>query len=233
MLPALASPSPTESFQSACNEPCSDGPCDQEGKLKPVSRHADWLKTSLFNTLDLCFDEVYEEPKKILIPGGCRQILLAQHIALLLPAAEIVLTDACAQTVKKTEEEICCRFKFVCAPAESLPFEKNYFDLTIANNFFAYTHNWKTALAEICRVTHQNIFLSMHRPVVWQLFGRFFGGNASLAELGIVLPENLPDPDEFSKLSGVLLKTKMKWTPLPWVAYMTTVKPDWQTQTVL
>src|SRR5689334_16894962 len=94
-----------------CGQPC-DHPCDEpcEDKQAKQSRWTQWLRDSIFNALDVCFDDVYREPKKILIVGGCRQMALSQHIALLLPAAEITLVDPDDAVVERAKAEICCRF---------------------------------------------------------------------------------------------------------------------------
>jgi SAM-dependent methyltransferase len=217
-----------------CGKPCDscDEPCD-ERKAKFVGRFAQWLKDSLFNTLDICFDDVYREPKTILIVGGCRQMDLSQHIALLLPAAEITLVDPDAAVVAKAKEEVCCRFKFVPASLEALPFEREYFDLTIAHNFFAYPNDWKQALAEVGRVTNGNLFISQHRPLLWKLASRFAPFARAVESLGIEMPERLPSQYDF--LSGLwdFAKVKTKLAPFPWTTYMTTIKPRWEEKLVL
>lgn len=229
--------SSVESMMSGgCDKPCSE-PCSETASLNPSAENetktVQWVKNSVFNTLDLCFDEVYQEPKSILIPGGCRQIALAQHIALLLPAAEITLIDSCAGVVQKAKEEICCRFKFIETPLESLPFERNAFDLTIAHNYFAYPKDWKQGFSELCRVTESNLFFSIHRPLLWSIFGRLMGGDQTLEQLGMSLPKSLPEQNDMMKLFATTIKIKAKWNPFPWRGYMTHVKPGWDQKLTL
>ena len=220
----------------SCGKPC-DGcnePCD-ERKAKFVSRWASWLNASLFNTLDLCFDDVYAEPKKILIVGGCRQMDLSQHIALLLPAAEITLVDPDAAVVTKAKEEVCCRFKFVPGSLEALPFERDTFDLTIAHNFMAYPQNWQLAMAELGRVTSGggNLMISQHRPWLWNVAKRFGALNEAMQSLGLDLPERLPSQFDFLTALCDFSKVKTKLAPFPWTVYMTAVKPRWEERLIL
>ena len=220
----------------SCGKPCDscEEPCD-ERKAKFAGRWAEWLKNSLINTLDVCFDDVYAEPKKILIVGGCRQMDLSQHIALLLPAAEITLVDPDEAVVAKAKEEVCCRFKFVPASLESLPFERDYFDLTIAHNFLAYPQNWQAAMAELGRVTagSGNIFISQHRPLLWRLARKIGPLRAAMDSLGIEVPARLPDQYSFLSAIYQFATVKTKLAPFPWTVYMTAVRPRWEEKQVL
>lgn len=222
-----SSPLPGIENWGPCGQPC-DHPCDQpcDEKTPSQSRWATWLKTSLFNTLDVCFDDVYSEPKKILIVGGCRQMDLSQHIALLLPAAEITLVDPDEAVVKKAQEEICCRFKFVTASLESLPFDADQFDLTIAHNFFAYPQQWQQAMSEIGRVTSGNLFLSVHRPLLWSIAKRFRSICRAMTDLGLALPNRLPETFDILTHIHLYAKIKTKLAPFPWTVYMAQMRPN-------
>jgi len=218
----------------SCGKPCDscEEPCD-ERQAKFTGKWAQWLKNSLFNTLDICFDDVYSEPKTILIVGGCRQMDLSQHIALLLPAAEITLVDPDEAVVAKAKEEVCCRFKFVPSSLEALPFEREYFDLTIAHNFLAYPDDWQTALAEVGRVTKGNLFISHHRPVLWGLAKKIGVLNQAMQSLGIETPERLPEAFEFMSGLYEFAKVKTKLSPFPWTTYMAAMRPRWEEKLVL
>lgn len=219
-----------------CGKPC-DQPCDQnesfDEKDTTGSSWLRWMNSSLFNTLDVCFDDVYREPKKILIIGGCRQMALSQHIALLLPAADISLVDSDESIVERAKEEICCRFKFITAPLEALPFESNTFDLTIAHNFLAYPQQWQAALSETSRVTSGNLFLTVHRPLLWSFAQRISGMRSAMKEAGLTLPESLPEQFEFLTQLTQYAKIKTKLVPFPWTAYMTNIRPSWEEKLVL
>lgn len=219
------------SLATSAMEPCSQ-PC-REKDSAPSSRWTDWLKSSLFNTLDICFDDVYREPRRILIVGGCRQVALAQHIALLLPATEITLVDADEAVVQKAKEAICCRFKFVAAPLEALPFEPDHFDLTLAYNFFAYPADWRLSLSELSRITSGNLLLSVHRPLLWKLARQLPGIRPAMAELGISPPQQVPS--RFDLLTGLRRYAKIKTclTPFPWTVFMTEMKPMREEKLVL
>lgn len=185
------------------------------------------FKQSLWNTLDICFDDVYSEPKKILIIGGCRQMDLSQRLALLLPAAEITLVDPDEAVAQKAKEEVCCRFKFIAAPLEQLPFETSTFDLTIAHNFLAYPQqDWRRALSEASRVTSRNLFFSVHRPLLWKL-GRMIPGICQgMGRLGIVMPQQLPEKFELLTHLHLYTKIKTRLSPFPWTVYMTEIRPE-------
>lgn len=217
-----------------CGQPC-DHPCDEPCEEKQVkqSRWTQWLRDSLFNTLDVCFDDVYREPKKILIVGGCRQMDLSQHIALLLPAAEITLVDSDEAVVERAKAEICCRFKFVTAPLEALPFDADQFDLTIAHNFFAYPQGWQSAMSELGRVTSENLFLSAHRPWLWALSRRIGGLSQAMQELGTELPNKVPETFDLLTHLTMYAKVKTKLAPFPWTVYMTQMRPVREEKLVL
>lgn len=212
-----------------CGQPC-DSPCDSPNETCGQHSESFWhrlLKASLWNTLDLCFDDVYNEPKSILIVGGCRQIELSQHLALLLPAADITLVDPYEAITAKTKEEVCCRFQFVASPLESLPFDVGQFDLTIAHNFLAYPeHNWHRAFSELSRVTKSNLFVSVHRPWLWNPISALPGAKTGMAAFGLELPKQLPEKFEFLTHLHLYAKVKTKLTPFPWTAYMTEMRSN-------
>ncbi len=215
-----------------CDHPC-DSPCEAELCEKAASLWTRLLKASLWNTLDVCFDDVYQEPKTILIVGGCRQMDLSQRLALLLPAADITLVDPDEAVAAKAKEEVCCRFKFIAAPLEALPFDTNAFDLVIAHNFLAYPQNWERAISELGRVTNKNLFFSTHRPWLSGIAQKIPGFTQGLFELGVELPEQLPEKVSILKHLTLYTKIKTKLTPFPWTVYMTQKKPAWEEKLVL
>lgn len=152
---------------------------------------------------------------------------LSQHIALLLPAADITLVDPDEAVAQRAKEEVCCRFQFIATPLEALPFEANSFDLTIAHNFFAYPEkDWQHALSELGRVTEKNLLLSFHRPVLWSLLKRLPGFRQGMENLGLSVPAQ--SPAKFDILTHLRLYTKIKnmISPLPWMVYMTEMRPS-------
>lgn len=230
-------PALLDSPLGACGKPC-DQTCDEPCADKPSSiarsRWSHWINASLFNTLDLCFDEVYQEPKKILIVGGCRQMDWSQHVALLLPAAEIHLVDPDEAVVQRAQEEICCRFKFVTAPLDRLPYERDQFDLTLAHNLLALPQaDWTNTLAELARVTSANFMLSMHRPLLWAMASRLPGFSQGVQALGLQVPARLPAAGDFLTVLSRYAKVKAKFAPLAWTVYMTAVKPKWDEKLTL
>jgi|GEM_PF-2221249 len=236
-------PNPLPTLQMGpCGSPC-ESPCSEdERKDKPVDEPTtaiyNSLKNALVNAMDLCFDNVYEEPKRILMIGGCRQISLAQHIALLLPAVEITLVDSDEAIVAATKEAICCRFKFVSASLEQLPYDSNHFDLTIAHHFHAYPKDWKMALSEACRVTSKNIMVTLPRKWQWNL-GRALMGQSykeALVALGASSGSCCPPvPETFDWLTQLTLyaKIKSRYAPFPWAFQMCEIKDAWEERLIL
>lgn len=209
-----------------CGQPC-DHPCEEPCQPGVETFWQRLFKASLWNTLDICFDDVLSEPKKILIVGGCRQMDLSQRLALLLPAADITLVDPDEAIAQKAKEEVCCRFKFIAAPLEQLPFEASQFDLTIAHNFLAYPQqNWRRALSELGRVTGKNLFLSVHRPWLWSALRALPGACYGMNALGVQMPQTLPEKFELLMHLHLYAKIKSKLAPLPWTVYMTEMRPD-------
>jgi hypothetical protein len=229
LMPGVSLGSCGKPCDQTCDEPCADKP-----SLPAKSRWANALNNSLFNTLDLCFDDIYREPRKILIVGGCRQMDLSQHIALLLPAAEIHLVDPDASVVQRAKEEICCRFKFVDAPLEALPYETNQFDLTIAHNFMALPQqDWERAVSELARVTETNLFFSVHRPLLWKMASCLGGFVQAVQALGLQVPKSMPPAFDLINHLTHYAKIKTRLFPLPWTVYMTEVRPKWEEKLTL
>ena len=224
--------------QGPCGEPC-EHPCDEkepdsQASIESESLLSRWLKAGLFNTLDLCFDDVYREPKRILIVGGCRQIPLAQHLALLLPAADITLVDADEAIVEQAREAICCRFRFVHAPLEQLPFELDSFDLTVAHNLLAYASDWQRAISELGRVTEKNVLISAHRPVLWSFASRFTAFHEAIRDLGVPNPaKKLPENVDWLTHLNLYARIKTRLSPFPWTVYMTEIRPQQQERLIL
>lgn len=202
--------------------------------MVPTTGLARVLEKTFYNAMDVCFDEVMAEPKRMLIVGGCRQRNLAQYLALLLPATEIVLVDPDEREAQKAQEEICCRFKFVAAPLEALPFEDNAFDLTIAHNFLAYPQaDWKKAVDELGRVTSANLLISHQRPLIWNVAKNLPGVRKALAAQGLVPPEKLPERYEFRSRLYMYSRVKTCLAPFPWTVYMAAMKPVKEEKLVL
>lgn len=216
-----------------CDQPCAE-PCDEHpSDVVPTRGLARLLETTLYNALDVCFDEVMAEPRKMLIVGGCRQRNLAQHLALLLPGTDMVLVDPEARVVQKAQEEICCRFKFVHAPLEALPFDTDEFDVTIAHNFLAYPEHWESAVDELGRVTRANLLISHQRPLLWALTRWLGPFEKALKAQGVELPRKLPP--KFELLNRLYRTSRVKTciAPYPFTVYMTAMNPVKEERLVL
>lgn len=233
MVSMISTPSSLTLEKGPCGQPC-EHPCEQPCEPGQETRWQRLFKASLWNTLDLCFDEVYSEPKKILIVGGCRQMDLSQRLALLLPAADITLVDPDEEITRKTKEEVCCRFKFIAAPLEKLPFDTSEFDLTVAHNFLAYPErDWRAAMSELGRVTQKNLLFSVHRPWLWKLGRMLPGACYGMNALGLQLPPRVPEKFELLTHLYLYAKVKNRLSPFPWTVYMTEMRPDKEEKTVL
>ncbi len=205
---------------SPCGDSLSD--CSKEADQPPVGEGfwSQLLNNGLYNAFDLSFDEVYQEPKTILMLGGCRHREFARYIALLLPSAEISLYDTDAAIAMKAKEEVCCRFQFFTGSATELPYEDKAFDLVIAHNLFEMTDesNWQQALNEAHRISNRNLMVSHHRPMMWNLLKLIPGVKHAIEQSGVTIPETtLPKPSAIKKhLHGFSSLNQTTLTPLPW-----------------
>jgi len=230
---------PTTVSFGPCGEPC-DSPCDTpcEGGADGKARQG-WLQkllcTGFNNAIDLCFDDVYAEPKTILMVGGCRQRNFAQRIALMLPGADIAMVDPSEEEAVRAKQEICCRFEFFVASMDHLPFEDNQFDLVFAHNLAELLppEAWETGLKEVLRVAGKNVLIGHHRAGLSRglegLLGLWPGApsrpvQAALKASGITLPETQPpNPSEVrSQLRRLAPEFRFttELTPFPWQLYM-------------
>jgi SAM-dependent methyltransferase len=132
-----------------------------------------WFLQTFANALTLCLGELDQEPKRILYVGGCRQQALARQLALLFPVSHITLVDPDSEVVQKAEQEIHCRFRFVHAPVEALPFEPDSFDFIFIHNVFEFATDWQRAMDELGRVGNGQMLLTFHKQNrLWRLWGR-------------------------------------------------------------
>jgi SAM-dependent methyltransferase len=233
----MSSPDSTATLEILTGNPC-DGPCGkpcadeadcEEGCAEAgATTHAPltrMLFQTFVNALDVCFDEVLKEPKKILIIGGCRQRDFAQYIALLLLGSDITLLDPDPRQAQRAREEICCRFKFLSGAVEQMPFENGEFDLVFAHNLPEFSLDLDAAVAEIARITTRdrgNFMITHHRPLLWQWARYFPGMRHALRQMGISVPEDrIPT---ISRLPGLISRSAAigtRLSPLPWQMYMT------------
>lgn len=186
-------------------------------------------QTAFLNALTLCFDEFRQEPKRILVVGGARQQALAQTLALVLPSADITLVDPDADTVARAQAEICCRFTFVHAPLEALPFDNGQFDVVIAHNVLPLVGNWDQAAKELGRVSTDWLIISRVRPKLAKLLGM----TPSRLE-GTDPANNRLDRNVFiQSLWDHVGKAKLQLDPWPWHVWLIKHKPVSIKQTCL
>lgn len=146
--------------------------------VEPESLVYKALNNGFNQVLDLCFDEVLKAPKKVLIIGGCRQRLFAQHIALMLPMVQIHLLDPDKVQAEKAADEICCRFQFDHAPLDQTGYDNGEFDIVFAQNLPEYTDSPEPVLKEIKRILTPdmgNLFLTGINPSSYA-WGKFIPG---------------------------------------------------------
>lgn len=213
-----------------CEKP--DSPCagqgDCGGKGDCHQQKVSWLSgmihTAFWNGIKLCFDQIEHPPKRILHIGGTRQRDLAQYLALLLPEADIVVLDTDEHQTQKAKEEVCCRFHFVTAALEELPFKDDMFDLTLGHHVFEYAQDWEAAMAEIGRVTTGNFLATVHMPWMWQMLSAFPFFQQAMQQQGLARPNRF-EMNTFLAHLNRYSKIKTLIEPWPWRFYMTKMRP--------
>lgn len=228
-------------WKSPCSEPCSDPcsdrePCsDQMGDAfeTPFTGFSAMFHTAFRNAFKIAFDEILEEPKRILMIGGCRQREFARYLGFLLPVAEIYVLDYDKEEVVRAKEEVCCRFQFVHSTVEKMPFENDFFDLTIGHHIFEYVTDWEASMSEIARVTTANLLLTQPRPRLWGWANRLPGVAASFKKQGLSMPERPVSRNDLFTHLNRYAKIKAQLAPMPWEMFMTAMKPGRVHRTLL
>lgn len=198
---------------------CPD--CDRPQAEHPITKA---LVDAFYSAMELCFDELPDEPKKILIIGGCRQRDMARRLAFMLPFTAIHVLDPDYDQYKKAQEEIRCRFKFVHSPVEQTLFEDDFFDLTLAHNLFEYTDRNEDTLRELARVTQHNLLVSTFRPTAWKMLGWLPGMAHTLKVLGCGIPTRQPSTRALKQLLKAHADIKITASPFPWTLHMCSMK---------
>lgn len=198
---------------------CPD--CDLPKADHPVTKA---LVDAFYSAMELCFDELPDEPRKILIVGGCRQRDMARRLAFMLPFCAIHVLDPDYDQYKKAQEEIRCRFKFVHSPVEETLFEDGYFDLTLSHSLFEYTEDGEAALRELARVTKHNLLVGAFRPAAWNLLGWLPGMKQTLKVLGCGIPKNQPSAGALKKWLKDHAEIRLTASPFPWTLRMCRLK---------
>lgn len=193
------------------------------------------IESSFYRAMELCFDELDDEPKRILLVGGCRQRDFARRLGFMLPFCKIVALDPDGGVVEKARQEVACRFRFEEASLAQLPYNTGGFDLTIVHNLAEYTDTPQAALTELARVTKVkgHLLVSHHRSLVWALMGWIPGVKTAMAQLGCQIPFSWQDNNDWETALFGLTETQLKVLPLPWDMRMTRVKPRSQSRTQL
>jgi hypothetical protein len=234
---------------ASCNPSC--GSDDVMGDLQDAGLTPSYLKAEyppspltegFNNVLNLYIDELREEPKRILIIGGCRQRALARKLALIFINSQITVTDPDPEEARLADEEVNCRLKFIHAPCEALPFADNAFDVTFAHHWFDLVTHFPKAASEASRVT-QTTFWCSHLNGAGQKFpGLFPGLHAHLAADRLTHnPQAMANtPDKNVLLRQMLLYAKLQKNMhpglvelFPWATWLFALKPDRQERLVL
>lgn len=217
---------------SANGKPCCDDPdfpAEDDTSRPWVAR---LVESAFYRAMELCFDELTIEPKRILLVGGCRQRDYARRLGFLLPFCKIVALDPERAVVEKAREEVACRFRFEESALESLPYNTDGFDFTIVHNLAEFTDNPKKAIKELGRVTKHHLLVSHHRSLVWALLGWLPGMKMAMKQLGCQIPFNWQHNNDWETALFQVAETQLKVAPLPWDMRMTQVKkkPEGRTQ---
>lgn len=213
-----------------CSEPCAE-PCEEK-RLETSGFLPRLLNVGFKNALHIAFDELLAEPKRILMIGGCRQREFAKYLAFLLPATDIYVLDPDAKEVADAQAEICCRFKFVHASLEDLPFESDFFDLTLAHHLFQYVSDWEPAMAEIGRVSRSHFLFTAPRPNLWRTLTLLPGVKNAFKSEGLAVPK-APEWSQVLTYLNRYGKIRAQMAPWPWNMYMVAMKPIKEERTIL
>ena len=222
----LDSPMPTaEPASGDAHEPCGSGDgCSDcpSSEIATLERHPiiRLIRTGFYNALECAFNAIGEPPASILVMGGCRQIDMARRLAFLLPYSKIFLLEPDAERHQRALDEIHCRFEFIHAPVEVLPFEAATFDLVLAHHLDEFINaprleTMATVIGELERVAAKHLIVSRMGSGLWHAGGRYLpGARKALESLGCsaALPEGgMPRLAWSSRIQPVL-----SLSPFPW-----------------
>lgn len=106
------------------------------------------------------FDHFPTKPNLKILELGCgTSSLWTKNIKRIPPSWELILTDLSPAMLEKTKENLSGlknEIIFKLVDAQNIPFEKDFFDIVIANHMLYHVHDRKKALAEIKRVLKPN-----------------------------------------------------------------------------
>jgi ubiquinone/menaquinone biosynthesis C-methylase UbiE len=213
---------------SGCKDSCQDSASDAGNYLSPPSSWVSRLfQTGFDNALELCLESLPEEPRNILVIGGCRQMRFARKLALSFVRSRIVVVDPDTSQVARAQAIIQCRLKFHHGKTEDLPFDSDAFDLTIGHNIFEFVDDWDKAMNSIARVTKGHVIWSVpdgsSRMVakLWPAFAQW------LADEGITIPDKsrIPEWNQMLRVMARYGKLRTKYHPAPWQLMIARMKP--------
>lgn len=123
---------------------------------------------SWYNALQIAFEQLPTEPKKILHIGGCRQRDMARRIGFILPFAKITVLDSNQAIVDTAEEDIHCRFIFT---QSNLPWldavDTHSQDLVLIPDIADDTSNPNALIAECERVLKPGGHIIIGQRIGW------------------------------------------------------------------
>lgn len=126
------------------------------------------LTKSWYNALQIAFEQLPTEPKRILHIGGCRQRDMARRLGFILPFAKITVVDADPAVVAQAEADIHCRFTFQQAGLPQLAdIADNAMDLVIIPDVTDDTDDANRLLAECRRVVKAGGHVLVGQRVNW------------------------------------------------------------------
>ncbi len=212
--------------------------CDERKAAVLGARATSWLAGRLtegfYNALSLCLDELREEPKKILVVGGARQVELSRYLAFLFPASQISVLDTDAEATLKAMESIHCRLRFFTSDIESTLFPDRHFDLVIAHHVFEYVKDWGKGVDELSRITKTAVIWTTLRAQLWQGLTRFDPKLlAWMPTQGLTLPLYQPDRNAILREVIRVGRVQTQVNPWPWQMWMMTLKADREERLVL
>lgn len=155
-----------------------------------------WALAGFYNALEAALDELpFNQPRRILVLGGCRQRDLARRLGFMIPLSQIVVFDPEEARAEEAKAIIKCRFDFRHGALDALPFADGHFDWVLAHDWAAYLNNTQSpqaVLSELARVSRQVLVLSQRRRVLWSLAARLPGVQTAWQAMGFETTPVIP-----------------------------------------
>jgi len=223
------------SEESSCQSEspgCSTTPEALEIDVARLPGLGRWVVSGFYNAFETALDELpFNQPRRILVLGGCRQRDLARRLGFMIPLSQIVVFDPEESRAEEAKAIIKCRFDFRHGELDALPFADGHFDWVLAHDWAAYiniTQSPQAVLAELARVSRQVLVLSQRRPLLWSLAARLPGVKKAWQAMGFETTSVLP-----AIHSGVGNTVSQQLSETPWQEHRLVPAWPWDMQTLV